>query len=84
MHRGIVTGGQGVIPPTSIAEGPVVSVSKTWDIAFYGCPEIRLTRNLTILPCILQFLNNLWRPFIFSKYIEIDHFKLNLLKRYDT
>ena len=34
------------------------------------------------LPCMLQFLGNLWRLFIFSYYIgEIDHFTLKLLKR---
>ena len=32
---------------------------------------------------MLQFLNNLWWTFIFSNYIEIDHFKLDLLKRSD-
>ena len=35
------------------------------------------------LPCILQYLDNLLR--IFSNYLgEIDHFKLDLLKRSDT
>ena len=37
------------------------------------------------LPCVLQFLDNLWQLFIFSNYLsEIDHFKLGLLKRSDT
>ena len=33
---------------------------------------------------MLQFLNNLWRLFIFCNYIETDHFKLDLLKRFET
>ena len=33
---------------------------------------------------MLQCLNNLWWLFIFSNYIEMDHFKLDLLKRYLT
>ena len=37
------------------------------------------------LPCILQFLDNLWRLSNFSSYIgKIDHFLLDLLKRSDT
>ena len=33
---------------------------------------------------MLQFLNNLWRLFIFSNYTEIDYVKLDLLKMSDT
>ena len=37
------------------------------------------------LPCMLQFLDNLWRLFICSNYIgEEDHFTLEPLKRFDT
>ena len=37
------------------------------------------------LPCMLQFLDNLWRLIIFSNYIgEINHFTLDLLKRSNT
>ena len=37
------------------------------------------------LPCILQFLDHLWWLFIFSNYTwEIDHFTLDLLRRFDT
>ena len=45
----------------------------------YG-PEI-----LQFLPRMPEFLDNLWRVFTFSNYIEeIDHFTLDLLKRSDT
>ena len=38
-----------------------------------------------LLPCMLQFLDNLCRIFIFSTYIgEIDHFMLDLLKSSDA
>ena len=37
------------------------------------------------LPCMPQFLDNLWRLFICSNYIgEEDHFTLEPLKRFDT
>ena len=40
---------------------------------------------LQFLPCVLQFLDNLWWPFSISNCIgEIDHFTLDLLKRSDT
>ena len=59
-------------------QGPKISVSHIRDIAFYRCSEIIRTRNFTVL----QFLDNLWRLFIFSNYIEeINHFTLDLLKR---
>ena len=88
-YRGVATGGP---------EGPCSSASnsepnKVQQFPFqisgillltgvqklYG-PEISL-----FLPCMLQFLDNLWRLFIFSNYIlEIDHFKSDLLRRFDT
>ena len=38
-----------------------------------------------LLPCMLQFLDNLWQLFIFSNYLrEIDHFTLDLSKRFDN
>ena len=61
-------------------KGPTVSVSNIGDIAFYRSSEIMQTKNLTILPSVLQYLDNLRRLFIFSNYIgEIDHFTLDLL-----
>ena len=67
-------------------KGPTpVSVSNTRDIAFYGYSEIIRTRNFTILPCMVQFLDNLCWLFIFSNCVrETDHFTLDLLKRSDT
>ena len=62
-------------------QGPTILVSnkRYW--------FLRVFRNYTdqnfFLPYI-QFLNNLWRLFIFSNYIEVEHFKLDLLKRYDA
>ena len=37
------------------------------------------------LPCMLHFLDDSWCLFIFSNYIwEIDHFTLDLFRRFDT
>ena len=81
-------------PPTShthtnfnflTKQGPPVSFSNIRDIAFYWCLEITRTRNFTILPCMLQPLDNFWWLFIFSNCItEIDLFTLDFLKRSDT
>ena len=66
-------------------QGPEMSVSNFRDVAFYRCSESIRTRNFTIFTRMLEFLDNLWRIFTFSNYIqEIDHFKLDLLKRSDT
>ena len=61
-------------------QGPTVSVSNITIVQKLYGPEIS-----QFLPCMLQFLDNLWRVSIFSNYIgEIDHFILDLLKRSDT
>ena len=61
-------------------QGPKVSVSNITIVQKLYGPEIS-----QFLPCMLQFLDNLWRVSIFSNYIgEIDHFILDLLKRSDT
>ena len=66
-------------------QGPKVAVSNIMEYCFYGCLEIIRTKNFTILPYMLQFLNNLPRFFIFSNYIwGIDHFKLDFLKTSDA
>ena len=50
--RGVATGGPRgtMVPPLHFwtKQGPTVIVSNTRNIAFYGCSEIILTRNLTI------------------------------------
>ena len=67
-------------------QGPKVSVSNINDIAFYRSSEILHRPEISqFFPCMLQFLGNLWWLFIFSNYIvEVDHFKMDLLKRIDT
>ena len=67
-------------------QDPTVSVSNIRDIAFYECSEIILWTEISgFLSFMQQFLDSLRRLFIFSNYIrEIDHFKLDLLKRFDT
>ena len=45
--------------------------------------KIIRNRNFTILPCMLQFLENLWHLFIFSNPIwKTAHFMLELLNTY--
>ena len=75
--RGVATGGWGTVSE----QGPTVSVSNTRDIAFYGCSEIILTRNLTIFTVYATIFEQFLAT---SNYIEIDHFKLDLLKMSDT
>ena len=69
-------------PPTSISEPNKVrkfqfetsGISLFTDVQKLYGPEI-----LRFLPCMIQFLNNLWWLFIFSNYIgEIDQFTLDL------
>ena len=93
-NRGVTTGGGGggggrgpwtLRFSLQSKQSPAVLVSKIRDIAFYKGLEIIRTRISQFLPCSVQFLDNLWRLFIFSKYIrEIDHFTLDLLKRANT
>lgn len=66
--------------PTSISEGPTISISNTRDIAFYWCSKIILTRNLAIFTMYATSLEQFLAVFHFSNYIQIDHFKLDLLK----
>ena len=65
-------------------DGPTVLVSNTRDIAFSGCSEIILTRNLTIFLVYATTFEQFMVTFHFFNYIEINHFQLELLKRYDT
>ena len=83
--RGVPLGGNGgLVPPplypTSISEGPTISISNTRDIAFYWCSKIILTRNLAIFTMYATSLEQFLAVFHFSNYIQIDHFKLDLLK----
>ena len=70
--------------PTSISEGPTISISNTRDIAFYWCSKIILTRNLTIFTMYATSLEQFLAVFHLSNYIQIDHFKLDLLKKCDS
>ena len=66
-------------------QGPKISASNIKNIAFLDVQELYGPDISQLLSCMLQFLDNLWRLFIFSNYVgEIDHFTLDLLKRSDT
>ena len=85
IYRGVVTGGRGAGGPWPphfsfwTKQGPIFSVSVTGSQKLYG-PEIS-----QFLPCILQVLDNLRQLFIFSNCIgEMEHFTLDLLKRFGT
>ena len=91
--RGIATerggggvGGRGTIAPHfnfRTKQGPTVSASYIRDISFYGCSEIKRTRNFTIFTVNAKIFGQFTAAF--HNYIgEINHFTLDLLKRSDT
>ena len=60
-------------------------ISNIRDITFTDVQKLYGPERLQFLPCMLQFLDNLWGRFNFSNYVgKKDHFTLNLLKRSDT
>ena len=89
LCRGVATGGtRGPWPPTSISELNKVQqfhFQKSGILLFTGIQKLYGPEISRFLPCMLQFLDNLRRLFIFSNYIgKIGHFTLDLLKRSDT
>ena len=86
--RGGGGGGHAPLPlqiPNQTMSNSFRSVPSIRNIAFNKCSEIMRPEISQFLPFMLQFLDNLWRLFIFSNYIwEIDHFTLDLLRRFDT
>ena len=70
-------------PFTSISEANKVQEFKfqiSGTLLFMGVQKLYGPEISRFLPCMLQFLDNLRRLFIFSKYIRgIDHFTLDLL-----
>ena len=97
-NRGIANGGGGrggegdhapaPLHPTSIFELNKVQNFhiQTFGILFFmDVQKLYGPRISQFLPCMLQFLDNLWRLFICSSYIgEEDHFTLEPLKGFDT
>ena len=78
-----------MVPPTSISERKKVQqflFETSGILLLTGVQKLYGSDISSFLPCMLQFLDNLRRLFIFFfNYIgEIDHFTLNLLKRFDT
>ena len=65
-------------------QGPTVSVSNIRDITFYGCLEIIRTKNFTIFTVYATIFGQFTTTFhLIPNYIgEIDHFTLDLLKRF--
>ena len=87
-YRGVATGGL-----VWTFFGPNSELNKVQQFLFQTSGILLLTGVQKLcgpeisrfLPCILQFLDNLWWLFIFSNYTwEIDHFTLDLLRRFDT
>ena len=81
-------GGQGAMATLSnfwTKQSPTVSVSNRGN-AFYGCSESLQTKNfINFTMYMLQYFDKWWQLFIFSNYKrEINHFKLDFLKRSDT
>ena len=65
-------------------QGPEMSVSNFRDVAFYQCSESIRTRNFTIFTTYARIFEQFMADFHFHYIQEIDHFKLDLLKRSDT
>ena len=87
-YRGVATGGL-----VWTFFGPNSELNKVQQFLFQTSGILLLTGVQKLcgpeisrfLPCVLQFLDNLWWLFIFSNYTwEIDHFTLDLLRRFDT
>ena len=80
--------GGGMTSPTSISEPNKVQKCQfqtSGMLLFTDVQKVYGPEILQFLPRMLEFLDNLWRVFTFSNYIEeIDHFTLDLLKRSDT
>ena len=92
--RSHCTSQRAMLPPTppppihfssQTKKGPIVSVSKIKNIAFYGGSEIIRTRKFTIFVAYATSFGQFTVAFHFFNYIaEIGQFTLNLLKRSDT
>ena len=66
-------------------QGPTVSVLNIRNIGLNRCSDIIWAINFTIFTMYATILENLQWLFIFSNYMgKIDHFTLDLLKRWDT
>ena len=97
-NRGIANGGGGrggegdhapaPLHPTSIFELNKVQnfhIQTLGILFFMDVQKLCGPRISQFLPCMPQFLDNLWRLFICSNYIgEEDHFTLEPLKGFDT
>ena len=79
---------KGHVTPTSISKPNKVQKFQFQTpgmLLFTDVQKLYRPEILQFLPCMQQFLDNLWWLFIFSSYIEeIDRFTLDLLKRFDT
>ena len=78
----------GHCPPTSISKPNKVQEFQfqiSGMLLFMAVQKLCGPEISRFLPCMLQFLDNSRRLFIFSNYMRgIDHFTLDLLKRSDT
>ena len=75
-------------PPTSISEPKKVQhfqFQKSEILLFMGVQKLYGLEISRFLPCMLQFPDNSQLLFIFSNYVrEMDHLRLDLLRRSDT
>ena len=70
-------------PPTSTSELKKVQqlqFQTSGVLLFMGVQRLYGPKISRFLPCMLQYLDNLWQLFIFSSYLkEIDHSKVRYL-----